>query len=53
MSWCWQEVMQKIICDLIAAPLRRQNLRIKNAPVSLYDYLKGKERADNEIVRLL
>ena len=51
----WQEVMVDHHLHLIAAPFTPKSANKKNAPVSLYDYLKAleKERADNEIVRLL
>ncbi|MEO6117831.1 MAG: UvrD-helicase domain-containing protein, partial [Methylotenera sp.] len=51
----WQEVMVQHHLHLIAAPFTPKSASKKNAPLSLYDYLKAleKERADNEIVRLL
>lgn len=51
----WQEVMIQHHLHLIAAPFTPKSANKRNAPVCLYDYLKAleKERADNEIVRLL
>jgi ATP-dependent exoDNAse (exonuclease V) beta subunit len=55
----WQEVMVNQQSYLIAAPLTSKVIsatsNTKNATPSVYDFLKSleKERADNEIVRLL
>ena len=51
----WQEVMVDNHLRLIAAPLSTKNAQQKNAPPSIYDYIKAleKTRADNEMVRLL